>query len=242
MSIEECIDQFCSYFEREATAISLVSVGGGPDVNTGAGNAFRYRKTLYVTAIDTLAGLRFHKSAYAQLNRRNRERFIRFLTEYSEWSDGDLVSIPFLKDELETLRLLDRPLGRHVTAKLSRFSTQDGGALPCANIDEPLTTLIALASSEKEEEVIREYQHFALFYRYRNSLVHDSRQPGTAMEVFSSTEGPHYHGYLNDPCWNLVYPLTLFEALLKRSIEGFHGYLTANQIDPYSLVDDKARW
>ncbi|HEX3675439.1 MAG TPA: hypothetical protein VHU87_14300, partial [Rhizomicrobium sp.] len=122
MTIAESIDQFCSYFEREAAAIAKVSVEGGPEVNTGAGNAFRYRKTLYVTATDTLAGFRFHKSAYPQLYRRNRERFIRFLTEYCAWPDGSLVSLPFLKEELETLRLADRSLGKHVIATLSRFS------------------------------------------------------------------------------------------------------------------------
>lgn len=242
MTIAESIDQFCSYFEREAASIGRVCVTGGADTNTAAGNEFRYRKTLYATAIDTLAGLRFHKSAYPQLSRRNRERFIRFLKEYGSWSEGDLVSLAFLKDELEASKLLDRPLGRHVTAKLSKFSTEDGGALASSDIDEPLVTLVALATTEKEEDAVREYQHFALFYRYRNSLVHESRQPGTAMEVFATTEGPYYHGYIDDPRWHLVYPITLFEGLLKRSIGGFRSYLLANQIDPYSLVDDRARW
>lgn len=241
VTIAESIDQFCSYFEREAVAIAHVCVEGGHDIETGAGNQSRYRKTLYVTAIDTLACLRFHASAYPQLNRRNRERFIRFLREYGAWPEGDLVSLAFLKDELETSKLIGRPLGRHVTAELSKFSTEDGGSLPASSIDVPLAALMSLATTEKEEEALREYQHFALFYRYRNSLVHESRQPGTAMEVFA-TEGAYYHGYIGDPRWYLGYPLTLFQTLLTRSIAGFRSYLKNNQIDPYSLVDDKARW
>ena len=241
MTIAEGIDQFCSYFEREAAAIAGVCVEGVPDTDTGAGNRSRYRKTLYVTTIDTLAGLRFHASAYPQLNRRNRERFIRFLREYGAWPEGDLVSLAFLKDELESSKLVGRPLGRHVTGKLSKFSTEDGGSLPSLNIDEPLAALMALATTEKEEEAVREYQHFALFYRYRNSLVHESRQPGTAMEVFA-TDGAYYHGYIGDPRWYLAYPIALFQTLLARSIAGFRSYLENNQIDPYSLVDDKARW
>lgn len=242
MTVADGIEQFCSYFEREADAIGRVQVANGPDINTGAGNQFRYRKTLYVTAIDTLAGLRFHKSAYPQIARRNRERFIRFLREFGSWPEGNLVSIPFLKDELEAAKLLDRPLGRHVTAQLSKFSTEDGGSLSMSKIDESLSKLLALAISEKEEDALYEYQHLALFYQYRNSLVHESRQPGKAMEVFDSDGGPYYHGYNKDPCWYLAYPLPLFEALLKRSIAGFRGYLLTNQIDPYSLVEDKARW
>src|SRR6266478_1844700 len=101
MTVAKSIDQFCLYFEREATAIGRVSVTDGPDMETGAGNPLQYRKALYVAAIDTLAGLRFHKSAYPHLARRNRERFIRFLKEYGSWPEGDLVSLPFLKDELE---------------------------------------------------------------------------------------------------------------------------------------------
>jgi len=38
------INQFCSDFEREAAAIARVSVTEGPDIETGAGNQFRYQK------------------------------------------------------------------------------------------------------------------------------------------------------------------------------------------------------
>jgi len=190
MTVAESIEQFCSYFEREVDGIGRVQVANGPDIDTGAGNQFQYRKVLYVTAIDTLAGLRFHQSAYPQLARRNRERFIRFLREFGSWPEGDLVSIPFLKDELEAARLFDRPLGQHIAVQLSKFSTDDGGSLPSSKIDEPLSTLLTLATTEKEEEALHEYQHLALFYRYRNSLVHESRQPGRAMEVFDSWHAP----------------------------------------------------
>lgn len=242
MTIAESINQFCSYFEREATAIGRVVVTDGPDFESGAGNPSRYSKTLYVTAIDTLAGLRFHKSAYPSLARRNRERFIRFLEEYGSWPEGDLVSLPFLKDELESLKFLERPLGKHVVTKMLQFSTEDGGALPISKVDESVASLLALATMEREEEAVNDYRHLALFYRYRNSLVHESRQPGKAMEGLFSIEEPSYHGYIGDSRWYLTYPAAHFESLLKRSITGFRAYLVTNQIDPYCLVEDKARW
>ena len=62
------------------------------------------------------------------------------------------------------------------------------------------------------------------------------------MEVFATSGEPYYHGYVKDPKWYLAYPLPLFEALLQRSIAGFRAYLVANSIDPYALVEDKARW
>jgi len=242
MTIAKSIDQFCSYFEREAVAIGRVAVTDGPEMETGAGNPSRYRKTLYVTAIDTLAGLRFHKSAYPSLARRNRERFIRFLKEYGSWPEGDLVSLPFLKDELESSKLLDRSLGQHVVEKMSQFSNEDGGTLPISKMDETLASLLALASIDREEEAVNEYRHLALFYRYRNSLVHESRQPGKGMEGVFPAEEPSYHGYIGDSRWYLIYPVPLFEGLLKQSIAGFRTYLVTNKIDPYSLVEDKARW
>ncbi|KVW98916.1 hypothetical protein ABW22_02585 [Thiobacillus denitrificans] len=137
---------------------------------------------------------------------------------------------------------MQRPLGQYVTEKLSSFSTEDGGALPVSRIDEPVSDLLALASVEEEKKAVRDYQHHALLYRYRNSLVHELREPGEAMEVFTSSSDPYYHGYIGDPKWYLVYPSLLFESLLQRAIASFQTYLRSESIDPYSLVEDKARW
>lgn len=206
------------------------------------GISFDIKKTLYVTAIDKLAGLRFHKSAYPQFACRNRERLTRFLKEYGAWVEGDLVGLPFLKDQLESAKLLDHTLGRHTTGKMSKFFTEDSGTLPISKMDEPLGWLLALATAGKEVEAVNEYQHLSLFYRYRNSLVHESRQPGRTVECVFAYEGPSYHGYINDSRWYLSYPVPLFEQVLKSSFAGFRIYLESNQIDPYSLVEDKARW
>lgn len=242
MTTEKRIDLFCTYFEREAAAIGRIITAEDPDLETGAGNYFRYRMTLYVTAIDTLAGLRFHKSAYPQLARHNRERFIRFLKEYGSWPEGDLVSLPFLKDELESLKLLNRPLARHIIGKMSKFSTEDDGPLQVSMVDEPLSALLALTTTAKEEDAANECQHLSIFYRYRNALIHESREPGNGMgELFSSKE-PSYGWYIGDSRWYLSYPLAVFEKILERSIAGFRAYLVTNQIDPYSLVEEKACW
>lgn len=232
----ENIEGFCAYFCRQVAEIGRVTIAPlTGNMDNGADGEFRYRKVLWVTAIDTLAGLRYDM-------RQNRERFMQFVEEHGSWPEGELVSLPFLRDELETLKLLQCPLGQYVTAKLSAFSTEDGGSLPVAKIDEPVSDLLALASTEKEEKAVRDYQHRALLYRYRNCLVHESREPGKAMEVFTPSGDPYYHGYIGDPKWYLVYPSLLFETLLQRAIASFQTYLTSNSIDPYSLVEDKARW
>lgn len=230
------IEHFCAYFYRQVSEIGRVTIAPlAGDGGYGADSESRYRKVLWVTAIDTLAGLRYNI-------RQNRERFMQFVEEHGAWPEGELVSLPFLRDELEKLKLLKRPLGQYVTMKLSAFSTEDGGSLPVIRIDEPISELLALASTEKEKEAVRKYQHRALLYRYRNSLVHESCDPGMAMESFTSSSAPCYHGYIDDPKWYLAYPSLLFESLLQRAIASFQTYLTSNSIDPYSLVEDKARW
>lgn len=230
------IEHFCAYFYRQVSEIGRVTIAPlAGDGGCGADSESRYRKVLWVTAIDTLAGLRYNI-------RQNRERFMQFVEEHGSWPEGELVSLPFLRDELEKLKLLKRPLGQYVTMKLSAFSTEDGGSLPVIRIDEPISELLALASTEKEKEAVHKYQHRALLYRYRNSLVHESRDPGMTMELFTSSSAPCYHGYIDDPKWYLAYPSLLFESLLQRAIASFQTYLTSNSIDPYSLVEDKARW
>jgi hypothetical protein len=241
MTTSESIEQFCSYFEGQVLAIGRVTLAPSPE-NSGAGSEFVYRKVLYVTALDTLAGLRFHRNAFPQLARHNRERFTRFIKEHASWNVCEYVSLPFLKERLEDIKLSDRPLHRHVSTKLAGFSTNDGGSVSVSSMDESVSELLSHATTEKEEEAIYEYQHLSLLYRYRNSLVHESNQPGSGMEVFAAYGEPYYHGYLDDTKWYLVYPVGMFQCLLERSILSFQTYLVDNSVDPYSLVEDKSRW
>ena len=85
----ENIEDFCAYFRRQVTAIARVTIAPpSGDVDSGAGSEFLYRKVLWVSAIDTLAGLRYNV-------RHNRERFMQFVEEHGSWPEGALVSIPF---------------------------------------------------------------------------------------------------------------------------------------------------
>lgn len=241
MTTSESIEEFCSYIEDQVLAIGRVTLAPLPE-NTGIGSEFGYRKVLYLTALDTLAGLRFHRNAYPQLARRNRERFTRFIKEHASWNVCEYVSLSFLKEQLEDMKLADRPLHRHVSAKLAEFSTEDGGSVYVSTMDDSVSELLSHVTTEKEEEALYENQHLSLLYRYRNSLVHESNQPGNGMEVFADNGEPYYHGYIGDTKWYLVYPVGMFQSLLERSISSFRTYLVDNSVDPYSLVKDKSRW
>lgn len=242
-STAQDIDQFCSYFEREIGEIARLAVtneDGATEPSAASGPL--YRKVLYVTMLDTLAGVRFHKKAYPELSRQNRARFSRFVTEHCSWPEANLVSLPFLFEKLREHKLEKHTLGEFVREKLSHFSTNDGGALEASAMDEPATALLQRATTEREEAAISEYEHIALLYRYRNRLVHESREPGSAMEVFGDRPSLYYHGYLGKSDWYLGYPLVMFERLLRNGLASFRSYLEENSIDPYAALDDAHRW
>lgn len=60
----ENIDNFCSYFQQQVVSRGLLVIHP-PDSAAGHGSEFRYRKALYVTAINALAGLRYTRSRRA---------------------------------------------------------------------------------------------------------------------------------------------------------------------------------
>jgi hypothetical protein len=242
-STSQAIEHFCSYFGGEIGEISRLVVKSGDEASEpSAASGPLYRKVLYVTMLDTLAGVRFNKKAYPDLARQNRSRFSRFILEHCSWPEAELVSVPFLLEKLKEHKLESRPLGQFVSAKLLRFSTEDGGTVAASEMDEPAAELLQHATTEKEEAAISEYGHIALLYRYRNRLVHESRQPGYAMEVFAEHPAPYYHGYLENSEWHLGYPLTMFERLVRNGLAGFRSYLEANVINPYSALDNTQRW
>ena len=133
MALEQDIDKFCGYFEEQAQQINTIQSAGNSDY--GGSQIRLYKKTLYVTALDTLAGFRFNKDAYKELHRQNKKRFIRFLQDFCNWSNGGLVSLPFLFDQLSTSRLKDSRLFASVEDKIRVFSGEDGGTLNIEDMD-----------------------------------------------------------------------------------------------------------
>jgi len=243
MDVRENIEHFCQYFDSEAQSIELVALGAHEDAtDSSRGSESRYKKVLYLAAIDTLAGV--HAKSIASVSRRaqNRERFINFIGQHGSWREENLVSIPFLHDELSALNLLGGSLGRYVDEKLAHYSTADGGSLPVVDIDDSVLDLLALASTDDERKTIQRYKHVELLYRYRNTLVHESREPGAAMDVFGPTTSPYYSGYIDDKAWYLTYPTHIFALILKRSISSFRSYLLEKSIDPFSLIEGTERW
>lgn len=227
------ITEFCSYFEQHIASIRNLSIRSDAGLHSEVSIA-TLQKVLYVSVLDTLAGLRYQ-------HRGNRERFQAFVLQHAGWKEAELLSIPFLWDELESKNRCGGALGKAVALKIGQHSTEDGGFPAAKHIDEPASRLMALAADSTEIEAIEKCRHVELLYRYRNFLVHESREPGNSMDV-SSAADPHYTTYLGDSRWYLVYPLRCFESLVSRSIDSFRAYLVAESIDPYGLFGMTERW
>lgn len=244
MTVTENINHFCEYFEGQLEVISNIKVDSSTlSLSPIIHNQVRYYiKTLLVTGVDALAGIRYPKPNYPQLNSSNRKRFIRFVKEFADWQNGDLVSLAFLKDRLMKQSHLGTPLGTYISKIIDKKDPSAGGHIEISTIDEPTINLLTLATTEREEEAITDNQHYNLLYRYRNYLVHEWREPGSSMEVDSLNEEPYYHGYIKNSEWYLVYPIQVFKKIFSESISNFKQYLMANLIDPYSFVNDTRRW
>ncbi len=242
-TLNEKIEFFCGYFADQARVIKALSV----DIEEAQGTDQEnhqirfYKKALLITHIDTLAGLRFSEKRYPQLNRKNKERFIKFLQTSGVWPEGNMVSIPFLAEYTQNGKISNGRLKDFVAQKLEANFKDGSFNLLASIIDESFEKLIEMSTTEQEEKAIIVNRHFELLYRYRNYLVHESREPGNAMEVVPENEA-FYHGYLGEEKLFLAYPIDLFAGILERSITYIENYLKENKMDPYDFVKETVRW
>jgi hypothetical protein len=91
MNVEGRITQFTEYFREQIEVLVKLSLAGDADVQIRP-----YRKTLWATLIDCLAGIRFDSKNYPELGKQNRQRFMRFVEEYGNWPHRSRISVPFL--------------------------------------------------------------------------------------------------------------------------------------------------
>ena len=101
-SIENEIKCFTGYFEEQLSFLKDIKIEGqGQEANGKKCASIRlYQQIICVCMLDKLSGIKFNEKDYPGLKKHNRQRFIRFIKEYANWPEGELISIPFLKDKL----------------------------------------------------------------------------------------------------------------------------------------------
>jgi hypothetical protein len=240
------IDRFCDYFTAQVSAINNLEAKSITEESIT--RVRLYKKTLTISAIDTLASLRFSKENYKELNKLNKARFIRFLSEYCEWENGTLISIPTLFDQLSIKKPQNSILYDALRNKLLKYNGNEGKALNIEIIDAKAEKLLELANSEIEEHLILECQHYSLLYGYKNCIAQEAREPCGVMEAYQYAQ-PHYYSYIQYKTadeltqWHLSYPVEHFKNLFFCSIKNMKQYFIKSNINPYSLLGNRhSRW
>ena len=200
-----------------------------------------FKKILYLGLIDALS-----KSVTGPKT-GNRERITSFLKYFSNWKYQEKVSLPHL------VRLLHKvpdpqfsELREYVFGILDGWNEGDVIRLESdLEIKEVRQRWPKTMPKPLEDIQIEHLQHSNLFYRHRNSLVHEMREPGYGME-FREYEDPFYHsmGNLNDESykWELVYPTGFFHYLCVDGIAKLKDYYQKERIDPYEHYKFGTYW
>lgn len=239
-NIHKDVDRFIGHFNARTKSIATMEATDDSAV---------FRKSLYVSVLDALA-----RSVYPQ--RKNKDRFTLFVRNFCDWVECDRVSLPhfaallarlpepafakaraFAKEELSKWKEGEKiVLGREPTIEaVKKVWPGDWGNNP---VYEGLS-LDAL-------------QHFNLLYKFRNSLVHESRSLGYGIEfpddkvpyyISTHTFGPGAHQPEDVTyAWELTYPEKFLEGLCASSLGTLSDYLHSNELDPFMTYRFGTYW
>lgn len=228
------IDRFSLFFYNRVEDASLIHIGEYDHI---------YKKLILVSVLDSLA-----RTIYPQ--RKNRERFIYFIVNFSDWSDGDRISLPHL------VRLLDKSPEPEFSELRkyahSLYSKWHDGSVPNLAEDPDYNSIRSRWPKDKDlmklldNTSIDSLKHYSLLYFYRSCLVHELRKPGYGFE--SGIDTPHYHSSTDSVFdtdslrWELVYPTKFFINMCKTCISNAKLYYNENKINPYNYFTFGTYW
>jgi len=205
------------------------------------------KKNILVSILDALSRT---TSNYAD---GNRERFTGIVANFGDWPNHTRVSAPHVKYFLHNLRSPAYEGARSFIEEVIRKNSHGGFVTLSRDpefeevrrlwpvpVDQKLVNQLSLSS----------FTHLNLLYQYRNSLVHELREPGRGMEFHETHEEPFYHGMTTietdespgKKTLELVYPLNFYFALTESVLKNVERYLRRNAIDPYSCYRFGSSW
>ena len=227
VTTEQWIDNFIQYSLEQWENIASLAVTKFPIWET------LYRKVLYLILFDTLS-----IAARPSLIARNQARFLHLTNALTAWPDRSRVSAQQLKLSLERRKLDTGALYQCAVATVGRWP--EGSVLLGSDCDPTELSLESLISSPDEKKVVGENRYDSLLYQYRNSLLHEFREPGYGMDIRHDAQ-PVYHSMIDEP-WQLVFPLEFFRRLCLTAIWDVRDLLLAERRDPYDAYPFGSPW
>jgi len=225
------IERYISHFEKRIDAIGTTKSSEFED---------DFKKTLYVAIIDSLS-----KSVFPHSN--NRDRFTSFIENFGDWVNGSRISLPHM---VKLLSLTPEPIyedaRKFANNELTKWSY---GQIVYLDNDPEIDEIRRYWPGQSSTKLINEVrlisiQHYHLFYRYRNSLVHESRPLGFPMDEIDNEKPFYVHSKFDEVptniihVWQLNYPEKFFHNLCKNSLDNLSNYLLANNIDPIDFYSE----
>ena len=224
-SVNDSIEDYARYFRQKIDDVQKVEPR-------------RFRKILFACIIDTLALagnsdtlVQAGNSRKKKTHGRNGERFVQFIDKFSHWQEKDTISAQQL-----LLKLNDTETELYRKAK----SLVDSWP-PTLDItsDKDLSPDMARALvTLDEQDYVTQCRYAQLLYRYRNSLIHEVREPGRCpMEFSGDPDTPFYHpnfDNVSEP-WQLVFPSSFFCKLCADCLFNLVEALRIEGRDPYKV-------
>jgi hypothetical protein len=227
------IESFVAHFtERISSIAALASDNYLPD----------FQKTLYVAIIDGMS-----KSVFPR--RPNRDRFVSFVAQFSQWTNGSRLSLPHL---VKLLSLVPDPQFEDARKFARNLLTNwMPGEIKHLEDDLEVDQIIPIWPTGKLEMRILHgvsllsIQHYHLMYSYRNSLVHEFKSSGFPIEEFDEMEPHYFHLTRNadslldlEHVWQLNYPERFFQLICEQCLASLRDYLHSNMIDPIDIYTE----
>jgi hypothetical protein len=190
-----------------------------------------FRMVLYLVMIDALGKVRFPEQ------QENRKRFIDFVQAHGGWSDGERVSLPQAELALrkiggppEQVTFVSRRLGRWEEATFHDLC------------EDPLGMEFPHPLGELER-----CRHVSLLWEFRNTLLHEFRQPGLGMDFGVRRDTVHYmqvesERALGQSTWELIIPDGFLEQLARQALASLAGWLRSEGRNPWEEFEDGRTW
>lgn len=207
-----------------------------------------HKKTLLFSLIETLS-----KTVYP--GEGNKNKFIKFISDFCLWEDYNRVSIQQLKYYIDKIDSLNITLYSNLIAYINKTLSQFPKSTPIPfSIDPTIETINSYIPSSQGNingKKLNLFTHGELIWRYRNALVHEARGLGTN-EMFEYNQ-PHYVTFsyidffdgktsVSDKYFVICYPLDFLNILIDTGIDNLEKHLISHNINPYDTYSLENLW
>ena len=172
-----------------------------------------------------------------------------FIRNFAGWDECDRISLPHL------IRLLEKvpdpefsEVRNFAYSQYDQWSHDQFLQLDRDPLFDDIKQRWPKSFPKPLEDVQPEHlQHCNLFYRYRNSLIHELREPGYGMD-FRDRDYPFYYTLgskdlgSDEQNWELVYPLDFYKKIVETALTNLEAYYVKQRIDPYSCFTFGSCW